>query len=140
VPGLEADVGATAERGEPVGHPLQAGAVPGGGGVEPAPSSATVKWRVPPEQDRPTVARDPPARVLCVIWPCSTCGATYLNAASSGCSSRWGHRVNMWSGRLPVEPGRPGFGRADQWCCVLSGCLPWGAEDQVELAELQGQR
>ena len=35
MPGLEADVGATAERGEPVGHPLQAGAVPGGGGVEP---------------------------------------------------------------------------------------------------------
>ena len=25
-------------------------------------------------------------------------------------------------------------------CSVLSACLPWGAEDQVKLAELQGQR
>jgi hypothetical protein len=33
---------------------------------------------------------------------------------NSGCSFRWGHRVNMWSGRLPVGPGEPGFGRADQ--------------------------
>jgi hypothetical protein len=24
------------------------------------------------------------------------------------------HRRNMWSGWLPVEPGKPGFGRADQ--------------------------
>jgi hypothetical protein len=45
----------------------------------------------------------------------------------------------MWSGRLPVGSGKPGFGRADQWC-VLSACLPWGAEDQVKLAQLQGQR
>ena len=33
---------------------------------------------------------------------------------NSGCSSGWGHRINMWSGWLPVEPGKPGFGRADQ--------------------------
>jgi hypothetical protein len=36
--------------------------------------------------------------------------------------------------------GQTGIGRAGQWCSVLSACLPWGAEDQVELAELQGQR
>ena len=56
--GLGADGQGAAERGQPVGHPCRPVPCRVVAVSNPAPSSVTVNWRLPSEQERPTVARD----------------------------------------------------------------------------------
>ena len=59
--GLGVDGEGAAERGQPVGHALQAGAVAAVVVSKPVPLSVTENWRLPPEPARRTVAWEAPA-------------------------------------------------------------------------------
>src|SRR5262245_7895860 len=97
-------------------------------------------------------------------------GATSCRNGNSGCSPKWRRCINIRPGRLPAGPvtgtamqratwrapyhrahlaGRPvrsaapgahQLGAPGRGGSVLSACLPRGAEDEVKLAEQQGQR
>ena len=79
----------------------------------PVPSSVTVNWRLPSEQDRPTVARD---ALAYLVMFCSASRVQKYTAASVSCGYR----------PMPSASISTGRGALRAWACS-AGTRPWSA-------------